>query len=78
MKTYSDYIVDYDKYGGFDVVLVCQNQLFHTHRLGLVVLLWLLLWLLSVALPYSQVRIVVVFVVAAVVAVAINFSTFTG
>jgi len=33
MKTYSDYIVDYDKYGGFDVVLVCQNQLFHTHRL---------------------------------------------
>jgi len=33
MKTYSDYILDYKKYGGFDVRLVCQKEAVFTHRL---------------------------------------------
>ena len=32
MKTYSDYILDYKKYGGFDVRLVCQKEAVFTHR----------------------------------------------
>jgi len=31
--TYSDYIVDYGQYGGFDVKLVVQGQSIYTHRL---------------------------------------------
>ena len=34
MKTYNEYIVDYEAYGGFDAKLVAQGEPVYAHRSG--------------------------------------------